>query len=438
MTVPPTPTAGQTHDVVLGDRGLLLVPGSLRKFDITPYTTQARTENPRYQDFSQQFVSVIESWHHGRGALELEDPASFFDSSLVDTRIRGQAILAPARNVSTKAAAASVNGNPVKFDLFTTSATLWMVTGGTSRDAFTWNNTDSVWAPETAGMTVDPTDFVEFLGKVYIGQGSGTNARTNQTGSWGTGTSAFVAEFFAKLNNVLYWSDWLNGLYFAIASPTAAAANRLGPIYVGDDNTKIRSLRIWQNRIYIGKDDGLYTLDNGVVQKLLDFSFARDTNNFRWMKDWKGALYFPVLNGLYRLVGGTTLQAVGPNRGAAGLVELGNIALERNQTTFKSLAAGKVGKVVDIVPTENWLYAVIDGVAGTSQIVCWSGEGSWHQITEGAAANKRIRAAFYTGSIATSGVLLLPRLWYGYDVDPYNIILPDGTEDPTEYTRSEE
>src|SRR3990167_8083522 len=94
------------------------------------------------------------------GALELEDPASFFDSSLVDTRIRGQAILAPKRNLTTKASAASVNGNPVKFDLFTTSATLWMVTGGTSRDAFTWNNTDSVWAPETAGMTVDPTDFV--------------------------------------------------------------------------------------------------------------------------------------------------------------------------------------------------------------------------------------------------------------------------------------
>jgi hypothetical protein len=55
-------------------------------------------------------------------------------------------------------------------------------------------------------------------------------------------------------------------------------------------------------------------------------------------------------------------------------------------------------------------------------------------VLEGAASNHRIRAIFYTGSLAAANTLLNPRLWYGYDTDVYNAILPFGTEDPYEYT----
>ena len=375
----------------------------------------------------------MSSWHHGRGALEWEDPDAFYDSREVDSRIRGQLILTMLQNLTTLTGSASIAGNPVKFHLDSTAANLFVAAGGASRDVFQWTNGSTIWAAETAGLAADPTDIIEFLGAIFVAQGEANNVRRKASGSWGAGTSGFPAVFFATAGNVLYWCDNINEIYFSVADPTAAAANRQGPIYVGDTNTYIRALRVWDNRLYIGKDDGLYVLQDGRVLKLLDFSFARDANNFRWMKDWQGALYFPILGGLYRLIAGVTLQAVGPNRGAAGELELVNIATERDQRTFKSLATTRTGQIVDIVPTDSFLYAVVDGLSGTSQILAFNGVG-WHQVVEGAAANTRIRAAFFTSVLASAGSLSIPRLWYGYGTNAYNVMLPDGTDDPYEYS----
>jgi len=421
--------AGTTHDITIDGIGFLTVPNTLRKFDITPFSPKTRTDNPKYSDFSLAQFFVTESWHHGRGALEYENPFAFYDSANVDTRVRGQITLCPLQNLTTKAAAASVNGNPVKFGLMTTSANLIVATGGASRDVFQWDNTNGDWDPETSGIAADPTDIMEFRGVIHIATGEANNMRAKSGGSWGDGgvPAVFLAQFG---NMVLYRSDNVNEIYYTTTqNPTSA--DWTGPIYVGDTNTNIRALAVGDGKLFVGKDDGLYYIQDQQAYQLLDFSFARDPNNFRNMKWWQGALYFPILNGLYRLIG-TTLQAVGPNLGAAGAVEIG----AGDEYTMKSLASGKRGRIVDLVPTDTFLYAVVDagttGFSGTSQILAYNGSG-WHQIVQGAAADKRIRAAFFTGALATTGQFANPRLWYGYDVDVYNIILPLGTDDPFEY-----
>lgn len=429
----PIPQAGINCDALLDEQGLHFVPNTLRRFDIVPFSPKTRTTNPRYGDFSLANYWVLESWHHGRGAPEWEDPFAFYDSSAVDSRIRGQLTLDPLQLLTTKADAASVGGNPVCFRLFTTAASLFLATGGASRDVFAWDNTNGDWDPETSGIAADPTDMLEYQGIIYVATGEANNMRKRTAGVWADGV--VPADFLAQFGNmVLYRADNINEIYWTVAA-VPGATDWNGPIYVGDTNTQIRSLAVGDGKLYVGKDDGLYYIQDQRAYQLLDMSFARDPNNFKNMKWWQGALYFPILNGLFRLIG-STLQAVGPNLGAAGAVELG-IGSNINQGTLKSLASGKRGRIVDLTPTDNFLYAVIDagttGFSGTSQIVAYNGTG-WHQIIEGAASGTRIRAAFFTGSLATTGQLTNPRLWFGYGNDPYNIILPLGTEDPFEYS----
>ena len=389
----------------------------------------------RYQDFSLQRTWELSSWHHGRGALEWEDPFAFFDSRGVDTRIRGQFTLCPLQNQTLKTTSIAIGGNPTKFALASTTGTLYVCIGGADRDVYTWNNGTGLWNITTAGLTTDPTDMVEFLGYVWVAQGEANVMRRRllSSGVWSSGSvpATYLAAggVGTTAGSSLWRADNTNELFYT----TDGAAWR-GPLYVGDTNTLIRSLLIWDGRLYVGKDDGLYMVQNGQVSQLLDFSFARDPNNFKWMKVWQGSIYFPILNGLYRLVGGSTLQSVGPNRGAAGYIDLANMAISEIHDTFKGLVAGRTGQIVDLCPTENFLYAAVDGGSGgISQILAYNGSG-WHNMVEGAASGSRIQAIFFTSSLATTGQLLNPRLWYHYGAnDAYNIILPFNTDDPFEY-----
>ena len=63
----PTRTAGQDCDAVLdGDLGLLLVPGTLKRFDLGAFSPAVRASTPRYNDFSLSQFLVMASWHRGR------------------------------------------------------------------------------------------------------------------------------------------------------------------------------------------------------------------------------------------------------------------------------------------------------------------------------------------------------------------------------------
>lgn len=434
MPVGVTPVAGTTHDITIGSLGCLIK--SKRRFDASVLSPRVATPGQsRFSDFSLQQTWELSSWHHGRGALEWEDPFSFYDSRGVDTRIRGQFILAPLQNQTLKTGSIALAGNPTKLALASTTGTLYLCMGGGSRDVFTWNNSTGLWNVTTAGLTSDPVDMCEFLGYVWVAQGEATTMRRRllSSGTWSDATSAPANFIIAgavgtSAGSALWRADNTNELYW-----TVDGTNWQGPLYAGDTNTLIRSLLIWDNRLYVGKDDGLYVVQEGRVNQLLDFSFARDPNNFRWMRVWQGSIYFPILNGVYRLVGGYTLQAIGPNRGAAGFIELNNLTLNELHDTFKGLASGRTGQIVDLCPTENFLYAAVDAGSGTSVILAYNGSG-WHTIVEGAAANNSIDTLFFTSSLATSGQLLNPRLWYSYGAsDCYNVILPFGTDDPYEY-----
>lgn len=423
----PVAVAGQNCDVVLDTLGILTVPGSMRQFDLSNFSPAVRSDNPRYSDFSLSQFWAQDNWSHGRGALEWGDPDSYYDSANVWTHIRNQITLAALQNLTTKAAAASVGGNPVCLRLVTTAANLFTATGGGARDVFQWNNSTAVWVAEVSGIAADPTDMTEWQGVIWVANGEANNMRVKSGGAWADG--GVPADFLAVFNNTaLYRADNINEIYWAtaLASPASATVWN-GPLYVGDTNTSIRSLAVADGRLWVGKDDGLYYIQDQVVTQLLDFQWARDPNNFRWMKWWQGALYFPIQYGLYRLVG-STLQAIGPNRGAQD---------ESGDPTFKGLASGKRGQIVDLIPVGDFLYAVVDaGTGGTSQILCYNGTG-WHQLVQGAASGTRIRSAFFTGPLATTGVLSLPRLWFGYGNDVYNIILPLNTDDPFEDTTNQ-
>ena len=414
-----------THDVTIDRRGYLIVPGSKRKSDITPFSPKVRTSDPSYQDFSIIQTEAIRTWHGGRGQLEQQNPYAFYDQSGVDSHIPGQLTLTALGKQTFKTGGLlSIGGIPAKFYLSGTSGNLFAATKGSARDVWIWDNTNTEWDAQTSGMTADPTDMVDFLGKLYVAVGESANARIKNlsAGTWSAGVSGFPANLLAVLENVMYWSDNINELYYAVADPSAAAANRLGPIYVGDTNTYIRGLIVWNNTVYIGKDDGLYTLVDNVARKTTDFSWGRDSNNFHWMKAWNGALYFPILHGLYRLIGGTTQQSVGPNRGT--------LAYPDGTTSFKAVPSSRVGRVVDIIPTENFLYLLIDGGSGNSQILSSPDGVAWSQVGEVTAASSI--AGFYTPQLTTTGALATPNLWYGVGSNVYRNIQPYGTDDPFE------
>jgi hypothetical protein len=177
---------------------------------------------------------------------------------------------------------------------------------------------------------------------------------------------------------------------------------------VGTTDYRINNIYSHNKILYIFKEDGIYSYNNGIVEKLGNgFSDAPD----RYMGVGVGAqnqyMWFGWSHSVERQLGSNIDDMLNYKRGYDGVPE------------------NRTGNISSIVSAVGWLFFVIDGGSSNySSIVVWNGFG-WHEIFRGWATGVRIRNAVWQPVFEGRG-----RLWFDIGGDVAYIEFPKYAANP--------
>jgi hypothetical protein len=115
-------------------------------------------------------------------------------------------------------------------------------------------------------------------------------------------------EDVAVFDNKLWRSvgNWVQYLQPTTTSTDAAWSDQL---YVGDAASTISRMKEFNGRLYMGKEDGLWVFDAGIIYRGEDYSHARSLSNFACFEVCRGSLYYNIHpNQMYRLTSAGTVE----------------------------------------------------------------------------------------------------------------------------------
>lgn len=433
----PSTQAGVTHQIVLDGNGFMLA-SPLQKSDITSAIPRVSigTDQRKHTDFSERDTFGQHSFHHGRGASEIEDPATFLDAYGLVTWLPFQVTLMPRMYTQSLTGGATPDFDGVIVAMEVYSGNLYGALNATdpaNNKVLIYDNTNNEWdtvgsvtgLTTTGSLTDLFTSGNSSVTVMVLCQGESANATFFDGATW---TAMDVPIKFAFSYDAKFWrTDNLNELYWTptiSATPTWNASG--AAIEVGDKAYPIRGvLSGFDGAVWIGKDDGLYSLrpgdtaDTYVVTKVIDFTDNRSQYNGAAMTMFGGNLYVSVHTTILRY-DGTTVQYMGPDRGANETekffqtnTQIGQpIVPQPSNLLPPTYQAGVVGRIVGLTHDGTYLYAAVDNDGlGASKVMLWAGTG-WHTIRQTAAATDRIRSLFSFPDLATTGYLDFPTLWW--------------------------
>jgi len=193
-----------------------------------------------------------------------------------------------------------------------------------------------------------------------------------------------------------------------------------GSYTVGESTSAITTLGALEDLLYIGKQDGLYAMDeDGIAPALTpELRAYRHADNCRNLRPWHGTVWVPHLRGLleYRSMG-----------------EQGNV-VRSAQPARDCLSENPVrGRITALAGDDRWLYAALYNgtdtylLAGreTTEQEAPLGRLIWHPLAK--VAGKRCDAMHISGLWTNP---TNPRLFLGAGADVAYIILPRDTDNP--------
>lgn len=257
----------------------------------------------------------------------------------------------------------------VRWDVKPDASTVYAITGD-------WHSVGTVSGTIRDVLVVD--------GVTYFARGAEANLHRHR---WtDAGGEQFADDSTNKADRLLLFRDSANdpAVWRALGSEVSAAplvdwgvnltfgtAER-----VGSEDSRITSLVVYDDHLYIGKEDGLWCIQEDVVRQIpVHFDTLRSEDNCRAMVAWNLYLIFPLLNSLQRMYG-SSVDDFGPNTG-------------------RGLPAGRQGPVSAILPLPGLLVVAIDaGTQGYSSVMCYNSLG-WHEIARSTLLGARITALGY-------------------------------------------
>jgi hypothetical protein len=282
------------------------------------------------------------------------------------------------------------------------------------------------------GLTVPITSVAVMNDIVYIFQGDSVAARRmreyNSSGTW-------TREFAADGSNVgdlsvvaPHWDTGGDSMYISNrASSQVQAAKKVvwgtnltfeTAIDVGTRESRITGLTLYNNAVWAGKEDGIWTLRNGKFGDVpIALRAARDERNGVAMIGWNTNLFLSFMSGLERLFG-QVVDDIGPDQD-------------------KGIPLGRRGYIASMVPAVQYLYIAYDaGITtsdrltassgGRSSIMCTTSPGGdWHELFRAFGNNQRISVIFHQNVPNTHN-----RLWFTHGRDIMYLVLPDDTHNP--------
>lgn len=422
--------AGVTHHIVMDGVGLMLASPIITKSDITSSVPRVSigTDQKKHTDFSERDTFGQQSYHHGYAANDFADPYTFLDSDNVVTWIPNQLILSPDNTNCALTTGGGTDLGGYVADLLPFEGNLYVLVYGddpTDNALYLYNNsTDSL---DTVSASLDttsgePKQLFAYGGNMYVAQGETVNARRFTGSTWSD--QGEPADFYAAFDGYLWRADNLFELYWSSDPENDSTATWNGPIEVGDASYQIRGMVAgFDGALWIGKDDGIYSVRkttdvNYAITKVIDLSNCVCATNGAAMVVFGGYLYISAGFTIIRY-DGTTIQFVGPDRGAHETERFYQVNTQFGQPIIPSSVdllpptyqSGVAGYIRSFAHDNNFLYCAVDnGGAGSSRVMLWTGTG-WHTVYK-TSSTTRVRSNFFTRPLASSGTLSFPHMWW--------------------------
>lgn len=402
-------TRSLVYDITLDGEGLILAGDGLniQRVQANPYAVKSSTGYRSYADLDEWAVFQVDTMHRGMGSELYGDPEEYHYGCILDTRFKNKVFIGPHAQSTTVTAGKT---GDVHFGKF--GAKLFM-----SIDKEVYELVTGTWTLRET-MTATVTSMCEFNGYFYVAQGTTYSIRKTATGaasSWsdvgGTPTAHRLyvhgGFLYRSVNQVLYYS----------ADPEGDPPTWSSAIYVGDSQYVIQSMITFQNSLVVFKNDGARKIPGnpGEIDAAyeigeLKWRNAIDSRNGVKCCVWSdGFLYVTWGKGGLLRWTGYTISSMGPNTVTAGPV---------------------IGRIWDLMPTANFLYALV-GQTDTQAcwLVAWNGSG-WHTIAHQGIEG---RGAYYFDSGAGTGGEIYTTGYHSTDGDnkAYKYYLPGEIGDPT-------
>ncbi len=242
--------------------------------------------------------------------------------------------------------------NPVATSWYKTTDSLFCAT---ATKVFEYDSTNTRWIErvEFAGQTI--TDLAEHDSILYVALGNSTKWYYSTNGyayTISALTDGYAQRFLVAPNESgtadrLWFYQTPNELMNTSDGRTVEAST---PAYIGDTSYNITNIFLCNDRIMVGKENGLWHYDSigGQHALMTELQHNRSTVNFKYVAYYKGATYFSLIRNIGEITASDYVNVVGPLKEAdSSLV--------------------KVGDIVGLASDEDFLYVAID--EGTNTIV---------------------------------------------------------------------
>ena len=475
-----TPVAGDTHDWVIEDLGLMLI-GVPSKTDITSAIPRmsVTADERTYFDFGELDTFSQISFHHGRGFFEFSDEAGYSEARNVLTHVPNQVTLG-----YLPTATQTLGGVPLMIKWF--GSELHCVIKGTTpayNKVYDWGTTATSWTEDTAaGLSTatgaSPSSADVSHSMMIVAQGGlGTTGskRPRHKRLWGkwpftyewlpdpyTGATGSRAELVA--GSISYTQKAAFGYIASNKSNTAdpdtfindgvsmgAVCNVGGPgtALVADTPgawVNIKGLIAWGTnsdpkatsaatpgivpRFWVIKPSGIFSAVSGASVPAMAEEWAQWLgydlcgDNGKAIAIFGDALYFAGGGLSVKRYNGSVLAEVGLDR--YGVVGGPNVL---------GMETDRHGYISCLTASQDLLFATInryDADAGYSSIVAYDGS-SWHDIfvcTGAFGAHAAINYISYIPPVTSTGLFAHPTLWFNIGPIICYITLPRNTLDP--------
>jgi len=285
---------------------------------------------------------------------------------------------------------------------------------GAGDTVYEWNDTNETWDVSETLTGDDVTDLAVWDDYLWAARGSAANLRRYNGTTWADAPGPVKAQLLRTGGGYLHRSGpWATNNYKIYWT---ADGTNWTTIEIGSSDYNVTGMAWFNDMLIVATATGLYgtvgqIAGDDLAYPLLDWSSQEDASNGKGMTVWSrdGALYIPLLYGLYRW-NGETMVPVGPEQGTG-------------------LPSDRAGKIVKLLGTPSWLFAAVDGgTSNTSSVLVYNGLGGWHEIARADNAGDRILALGFETMHSPS------RLWFGLGDETRYLKLPDTSDNPWQYT----
>ncbi len=338
---------GVRYDVALQigavTRGFKYIHKSYRRQPVNDWAPKYSTGDDQFAEGTWQ-PWALSDWSGGAGQEKYNNAAQnrFYRSSGMETRLPGRATLG-GRWIESDAGK-SATAKPVDF------LGKLHVPCGTALRKY-----NAGWSTAyTAGASIVHAHVDGAL--LFLALGSGTDC-VKWDGAAATVLAGVKANCFASYASKV-WRALANHIYGSADAGVTWGTD----VAIGDASSNITALLPYNQKLYIGKEDSLWTYDGTNTVKVLDYAQQAWSGNFKFMCEWGGSLYYNVLRRVIRFTP-TTWTDVTPE-----------ITGDANKETYG------YGVPVMFAAIPSILLVAFDGGENQyAQVLGYTGQG-WHQV----------------------------------------------------------